>query len=170
MLSEKMVQALNDQVRDELYSEYYYLAMSAWCEENDLPGMASFMALKSNEERSHAMKIYHYILDRGGRVVLQAIAQPPADFKSHCHIFESMLEHEKLVTGLIHNLYSLALDEKDYATQVMLQWFIEEQVEEEKEATELIQQCKMIGDSESALFLFDQKLGQVTPGTAEDGK
>ncbi len=170
MLSEKMVQALNDQVRDELYSEYYYLAMSAWCEEHDLPGMAAFMALKSSEERTHAMKIYHYILDRGGRVVLQEIARPPADYKSYLDIFQSMLEHEKLVTSLIHNLYSLALEEKDYATQVMLQWFIEEQVEEEKEATELIQQCRMIGDSESALFLFDQKLGQATPGAAEAAK
>jgi len=167
MLSAKMLNALNKQVRDELYSEYFYLSMSAWCNANDLPGMAAFMKLKSDEERAHAMKIYNYILDRDGKITLLAIDQPPAEFKSFLDIFEQQLVHEKKVTALIHNLYSLALEEKDYATQVMLQWFIEEQVEEEKEATDIIQQCKKIGDNQSALFLLDQKLGSLAPGTEE---
>ncbi len=164
MLSEKMQAALNNQIRDELYSEYYYLAMSAWCQINDLPGMASFMMLKSREERDHAMKIYNYILDRDGKVELQAIPQPPADYASYRDVFEQMYKHEQHVTALIHNLYKRALDENDYSTQVMLQWFIEEQVEEEKEARDLIQQSKMVGNNESALFLFDQKLGQMQTG------
>ncbi|RMH61955.1 MAG: ferritin [Calditrichaeota bacterium] len=164
MLSKKMQEALNNQIRDELYSEYYYLSMSAWCEVNDLPGMAAFMMLKSQEERAHAMKIYTYILDRDGEIILQAIPQPPATFKSFVDIFENMYAHEQHVTSLIHNLYQLALEEKDYPSQVMLQWFIEEQVEEEKEARDLIQQSRKVGASESALFLFDQKLGQQPAG------
>jgi len=162
-----MLKALNEQIRDELYSEYFYLSMSAWCESNDLPGMAAFLKLKSEEERAHAMKIYDYVHDRDGKIVLLAIDQPQSEFKSYQDIFEQQLEHEKKVTALIHNLYTLALDEKDYATQVMLQWFIEEQVEEEKEAMDIIQQCKKIGDNESALFLLDQKLGTLAPATEE---
>jgi len=163
-LSKKMLEALNTQVKDELYSEYYYLSMSAWCEANDLPGMAAFLKLKSEEERDHAMKIYNYILDRDGEVELQAIPQPPTSFKNHRQIFEKQLEHEEHVTALIHKLYELSVKEGDYPTQVMLQWFIEEQVEEEKEAQDIIQQCKMVGDNPSALFLLDQKLGSQAPG------
>ncbi|KAA3609730.1 MAG: ferritin [Calditrichaeota bacterium] len=168
MLSEKMLIALNNQIRDEFYSEYFYLSMSAWCDSNDLPGMASFMKLKGEEERVHGMKIYDYIHDRDGKVTLLGIEQPPSEFESFLDIFEKQLEHEKKVTALIHNLYALALEEKDYATSVMLQWFIEEQVEEEKEASEIIQQCKQVGDSQSALFMLDQKLGALTPGLGEE--
>jgi len=167
MLSKKMLSALNNQVCAEFYSEYFYLSMSAWCDSNDLPGMAAFMKLKGEEERVHGMKIYDYIHDRDGKVTLLAIDQPPSEFKSFLEIFENQLEHEKKVTALIHNLYALALEEKDYATSVMLQWFIEEQVEEEKEAQEIIQQCKKVGNNESALFLLDEKLGSLAPGQEE---
>jgi ferritin len=165
MLSEKMLNALNTQIRDEMYSEYFYLSMSAWCSSNDLPGMASFMRLKGEEERSHAMKLFDYVHDRDGKVTLLAIEQPPSEFKSYLDIFENQFEHEKKVTASIHNLYALAMEERDYATSVMLQWFIEEQVEEEKEAQEIIQQCKKVGESKSALFMLDEKLGLVAPGT-----
>ena len=164
MLSDKMLKEINEQICKEMYSEYFYLSMSAWCDSNDLPGMAAFMKLKSEEERAHAMKLYDYIHDRDGKVTLLAIAQPPSEFKSFRDIFENQLKHEKYVTESIHNLYKLALEENDYASQVMLQWFIEEQVEEEKEALEIIQQCKMVGDNPSALFMLDQKLGNVVPG------
>lgn len=164
MLSEKMLAALNAQIRDELYSQMLYLSMSAWADSEDLPGMAAFMHLKADEEHAHGMKIFEYVLDRGGRVEMQAIEQPPADFGDFTNMFKEQLIHEQKVTASIHNLYALASEEKDYATKVMLQWFIEEQVEEEKEASDLIQQCKLIGESKSALFMFDQKLMSETPG------
>jgi ferritin len=159
-----MEKALNEQICKEFYSEYFYLSMSSWCDSNDLPGMAAFMKLKSEEERAHAMKFYEYIHDRDGKVILLAIDQPPADFKNFVDIFENQLNHEKMVTKSIHKLYGLALEEKDYASQVMLQWFIEEQVEEEKEAQDIIKQCKMVGNNPSALFILDQKLGDLAPG------
>ncbi len=168
MLSKKMLAALNTQIKEELFSEYYYLSMSAWCESQDLPGMAAFLKLKSEEERAHAMKIYTFIHDRDGKVTLQAIPQPATDFKSHMDIFKKQLEHEKHVTASINELYTLAIKEKDYPTQVMLQWFIDEQVEEEKEAKDIIAMCKMAGDNESAIFLLDQKLGQMVPGNEEE--
>lgn len=164
MFSKKMLDALNDQIRDEFYSEYFYLAMSAWLDSNDLPGMARFMRIKSQEERSHAIKLFEYVQNRDGQVVLQSIPQPPANYKSFLDLFEHQLKHEQSVTASIHKLYALALEEHDYATSVTLQWFVEEQVEEEKEAKEIIQQCKMVGTNESALFLLDQKLGTITPG------
>lgn len=167
MLSSKMLEALNQQIREELFSEYLYLSMSAWCDANDLPGMAAFLKLKSEEERAHAMKIYNYILDRDGEIKLLALDQPKSDFKSFQDIFENQLKHEQKITGTIHKLYALALEEQDYATQVMLQWFIEEQVEEEKEAMDIIQQCKKVGDNESALFLLDDKLGSQVPNTEQ---
>jgi ferritin len=132
MLSTKMLKALNEQICKEFYSEYFYLSMSSWCESNDLPGMAAFMKLKSEEERAHAMKLYDYIHDRDGDVTFLPIEQPPSKFKSFLDIFEKQLEHEKYVTAAIHKLYDLALKEKDYPSQIMLQWFIEEQVEDQK--------------------------------------
>lgn len=164
MLSKKMLKALNEQLCKELYSEYFYMSMSSWCDSNDLPGMAAFMKLKGEEERAHAMKLYDYIHDRDGKVTFLALDQPPSEFKSFLDIFEKQLEHEKSVTESIHKLYDLALKEKDYPSQVMLQWFIEEQVEEEKEASDIIQQCKMVRNNPSALFILDQKLGNLAPG------
>lgn len=163
MLSKKMLKAINEQICKELYSEYFYMSMSSWCESNDLPGMAAFMKLKSEEERAHAMKLYDYVHDRDGEVTFLTIEQPPSRFRSFLDIFENQLKHEQLVTKSIHELYDLALKEKDYPSQVMLQWFIEEQVEEEKEASDIIQQCKMVGDNPSALFMLDQKLGNLAP-------
>ena len=168
MLSNKMLKAINEQICKELYSEYFYLSMSSWCDSKDLPGMAAFMKLKSEEERAHAMKLYDYIHDQDGKVTLLALKQPPSDFKSFLDIFENQLKHEKYVTKSIHNLYKLALEENDYASQVMLQWFIEEQVEEEKEALDIIQQCKMVGDNPSALFMLDQKLANLAHGQGKD--
>lgn len=163
MLSEKMLTALNTQIKKELFSEYYYMAMSAYCDSIDLPGMATFMMTKSTEERQHAMRLYNYVQDRGGRVVLQAIPQPQTDFSGFKEIFEKMLEHEKTVTKSIHDLYDLALKENDYASQVELQWFIQEQVEEEKQATDTLMQINRIADNQTAVFMMDQKLGSVQP-------
>jgi ferritin len=159
MLNKTLLDALNTQINHELYSAYLYLSMATHFESKNLPGFARWMHIQNREETKHAMKFYKYIYDRGGAVTLIAIAQPPTKFKTPLEIFEEVLEHEQKVTGLINKLYELALTEKDYATQSMLQWFIDEQVEEEKSAAEIIAMLKMIGDSQVSLLMADQHLG-----------
>lgn len=159
MLNHKLQTALNEQIKNELYSAYIYLSMSAYFESINLPGFANWMRKQSQEEVNHAMKIFDFIHERGGRVELQAIDQPPVSFESPLKVFEMALEHEKKVTAMIHDLYKLAEEEKDYPTQVMLHWFIEEQVEEEKSASDVVEQLKRIGDDGVGLLLLDQKLG-----------
>jgi ferritin len=159
MLSKVVEDAINEQIKNELYSAYLYLAMSAHFEAANLPGSAHWMRLQSQEEVEHAMKFFDYVNERGGRVVLQAIDQPPVEFKLPLDIFQQALEHEQKVTGMINNLYALAVKENDYPTQVMLQWFIEEQVEEEKSAGDVVEQLRMIGDHTQGLFMLDRQLG-----------
>jgi len=160
MLSKTMQDAINEQIQKEYHSSYLYLAMSAYCETNNMPGSARWMRVQSQEELSHAMKLYDHVVDRGGRVTLQAIQQPPAEYKSALDVFEKVLAHEQLVTASIHKLYASALKESDYAAQVMLQWFVTEQVEEEKSAGEVVEQFKMIGDSKNGLLMLDRGLGK----------
>lgn len=164
MLSSKMESALNEQINRELYSSYLYLAMSAYCETQNLPGTANWLRLQSREEYEHAMRIYEYILDRGGKIALKSIAQPPADFGSPVKIFEQTLEHEKFISDKINALYAMAQQENDYPTQVMLQWFITEQVEEEKSTGEILGQLKMIGDNPAALIVLDRQLAARQSG------
>lgn len=163
MLSKAMQDAMNEQIKDELYSAYLYLSMSTYCEDVNLPGFAHWMRLQAQEEVGHAMKFYNFIYDRGGRVILQAIDQPPSGFQSPLGVFQQTLAHEQKVTGLIHALYALAVEEKDYASQTFLQWFVDEQVEEEKSATEIIETLKMIGDQGPALIMLDRELGKRGP-------
>ncbi|MGB9879908.1 MAG: ferritin [Anaerolineae bacterium] len=160
MLSKKLQDALNEQIKNELYSGYLYLAMSAYFEANNLPGFARWMRVQAGEEQAHALRFFDFIVDRGGRVVLQAIDQPPVEFSSPLAVFEATLEHEKKVTGLINRLYELAVAEKDYPAQVMLQWFINEQIEEEKNAAQIVETLKMIGEKGQALIMLDRELGQ----------
>lgn len=159
MLSKSMLKALNEQINHELYSSYLYLSMSAHFQEANLPGFAHWMALQSKEEYEHAMKIFRYITERNGRVVLDAIDGPPTEFKKPLEVMKQVLEHEKKVSGLINRLYEMAVKEKDYPTQVMLQWFITEQVEEEKTAGDIIEQLKMVGDMPAGLIMLDRQLG-----------
>jgi ferritin len=159
-LSKKMQDTLNAQIKEELFSSYIYLSMAAYCEANNLPGFAHWMRVQSQEELEHAMKFYGYVNDRGGHVKLQAIDQPPVDFQSPTDIFEQTLEHEQYITGKIHDLYALAVEEKDYASQILLQWFVEEQVEEEKNASEILTTLKMIGDKGQGLIMLDRQLAQ----------
>jgi ferritin len=159
MLSTALQDAINDQVKNELFSAYLYLAMSAHFESAHLPGCARWMRMQSQEEASHAMKLFEFILERGGRVALQAIEQPPVKFKAPLDVFQQALEHERKVSGMIHRLYELAVKENDFATQVMLQWFIGEQVEEERSAGDIVEQLKMVGDQPVGLFMLDQQLG-----------
>ena len=159
MLSNAVEKAINDQIKNELYSAYLYLSMSAYLESANLPGMARWMRLQSDEEMAHAMKFFDYVYDRGGRVVLQAIDQPPAEFGSPLDVFEKALAHEQRVTGLINQIYDLAVKENDYPSQIELQWFITEQVEEEKSAGDIVELLKVIGDHGPSVIMVDTQLG-----------
>jgi len=160
MLSKTMQDAINEQIKNELYSAYLYLAMSAYFEEKNLPGFAKWLRVQFGEEQEHALKLYDYVLERGGHVLLQAIPQPPAEWQSNLEAFQQVLEHERHVTALIYKLYETALAEKDYAAQVMLQWFISEQVEEEKNAAAIVEQLKLIDAHGTAVLMLDHQLGK----------
>ena len=158
MFSQAMQDAINQQINKELYSSYVYLSMAAYFEAKSLPGAAGWMRKQSEEETEHGMKLFEFMVDRGGRIQLQAIAQPPLEFSSPLAAFEEVLAHEQKVSKSIHDLYALAVQEADYPTQVMLHWFIDEQVEEEKNATAVVDQLRMVGDSPAALFMVDRQL------------
>lgn len=164
MFTKKVQDAINEQINAELYSSYLYLSMGAHFETVNLPGFANWMKVQSQEEYGHGMKFFHFVNERSGKVVLEAIAKPPAEFKTPLDIMKKVLEHEKKVTAMIEALYELALKEKDYPTQVMLQWFIAEQVEEEKNATDIIELLKSIGDSPAGMAMVDAKLGARAKG------
>lgn len=159
MLSQKMQDAINAQINLELSSSYTYLAMAAFFEATALPGMATWMKVQSEEERTHAMKLFDHLCDRGGKVVLQPISLPPLEFDTPLSVFEASLEGERTVTRAINTLYALAQNEQDYPSQVLLQWFITEQVEEEKTAQHAIDQLRLAGSDPSALLMLDQLLG-----------
>jgi ferritin len=160
MISEKMQDALNKQMNAEIYSAYLYLSMSAYFESVGLKGFAGWMRVQVQEELAHAMKFYSYILERGGRVITSAIDAPETEWKSHLAVFEYTYSHEQKVTALIHNLVDLAIQEKDYATQNFLQWFVTEQVEEESSADDIVQKLKLAGNAQGAVFMLDSELGQ----------
>lgn len=160
MLSKTLLDEMNEQIKHELYSAYLYLSMSAQSEAMNLPGFAHWMRLQAQEEVGHAMRFYDFIHDRGGRVVLQAIEQPPVEFTSPLAMFEQTLEHERKVTARINHIYSLAAQEKDFASQSFLDWFVDEQVEEEKSASQILETLKMIGDKGHALVMLDRELSK----------
>ena len=166
MLSKTMHDAMNEQIKNEFYSAYLYLSMSAYFETINLPGFAHWMQIQVQEEVGHAMKLYNFINERGGRVVLQAIDQPPAEFNSPLDVFERTLEHEEKVTGMIHQLYALSIQEQDYPSQIFLQWFVTEQVEEEDSVTKIMATLKLIGDDRHALLMLDRELGSRVLGPA----
>jgi ferritin len=168
MLSAKIQSAINAQLNLELESSYAYLGMAAFFEAIAMPGMAKWMRVQSEEEHTHAMRLFEHVHARGGTVTLQPIEKPLTKFKSPLSVFEASLTQERRVTVAINKLYALAQSEQDYATQVMLQWFINEQVEEEKNVGTLIDRLRMAGDSPSALLMLDQLLGGRTEG-AEAG-
>ena len=159
MLSKTLQDAINEQMKHEIESAYLYLAMSAHCEFKNLPGMAAWLRVQWEEELSHAMKLFHYVIARGGRAVLKGVDQPAADYASPLEIFKQVLAHEQKVTGMINKLYETAIKESDYATQVELQWFIKEQVEEEKNATDVLNLLEMVGESGISLMMLDRQLG-----------
>lgn len=158
-LSKIMEKAINKQIQAEYYSSYMYLAMAAYCDSVNMPGYAHWLREQAEEELEHALKFYAYIVERGGRVVLEAIQQPPVEYASLLAVAEETYAHEQKVTSLIHGLYEVALTEKDYASQNFLQWYIKEQVEEEDHARTIVDQFEMIGDHPNGLFMLDRQLG-----------
>jgi ferritin len=160
MLNAAVQDAMNQQVNAELYSAYLYLSMAADFEEGNLRGMGHWMQVQAKEEAGHAMKFFKYIAERGGRVTLTSIAAPPTKWKSPQVVFEEVYKHECHVSSLINKLVELAEAEKDHASAVFLQWFISEQVEEEANASEILHQLKMVGDSKQGLFMLDRHLAQ----------
>ncbi|HEX5632341.1 MAG TPA: ferritin [Gemmatimonadales bacterium] len=172
MLSAKMQGALNRQIEHEFYSSFVYLAMSAHFEGRNLPGFAKWMRVQAGEEHTHAMKIFDHILDRGGEVVMPAIATTPTKWGAAIEVFQDALNHERAVTKSIHELYALAVEERDYPARVFLDWFVNEQVEEEKTAELVVEQLRMIGDDRPALIMLDRELAQRQPeaeGAGEKG-
>ncbi len=160
MISKAMQDAINEQINKELYSSYLYLSMAAHFENQNLAGFAKWMHVQEGEEREHAMKLYSFLVDRGGRVLLKPIAGPETEWKTSLELFKQVASHEAAVTASIHALYEVALKEKDYAAQVMLQWFINEQVEEEKNAGEIVQQLELIDVRGTAVLMLDHRLGK----------
>ena len=159
-IGKPMQDAMNEQINKEFFSSYLYLSMAAFFEDKNLMGFAHWMRLQADEEREHAMKFYNFILDAGGHVYLKAIEAPATEWKSNLEVVEQVAEHEAKVTASIHDLYALALKEKDYAAQVMLQWFITEQVEEEKNAAELLAKLRLIEERGTAVLMLDHRLSK----------
>ncbi len=164
MLNKKMQDALNKQMNAELYSAYLYLSMSAYFESKNLAGCAHWMRLQAQEETGHAMKFFTYINDRGGRVLLGKVDAPKSEWKSVVDVFKETLEHEKKVTAGIHKLVDLAAEIKDHPTTAFLQWFVNEQVEEEATADLILHRLKMVGEEGRGLFWIDRELGSRAAG------
>lgn len=168
MISKKMEKALNAQVNAEFYSAYLYLSMESYFTSLNLTGFANWMRVQTQEEVSHAMKIYDFINERSGRAILKVIDGPPTKWDSPLAAFEAAYAHEQKVTGLINDLVDLAIKEKDHATNSFLQWFVNEQVEEEASADGIVQQLKMMENAPGGMFMLDRELGQrvFTPPAA----
>ncbi|HJY33446.1 MAG TPA: ferritin [Vicinamibacterales bacterium] len=160
-----VLEALNQQINAELGASYEYLAMSAWCRSQNLLGTAKWLRLQSQEEYGHAMKLYDFVLDRGGEVSLKAMAAPMQKYASLHDVFERVSKQEQAVSGQIDSLYDLAFREKAFSATVELQWFLTEQVEEERSAREILAKLKLIANDPAALLDFDRDLGNRT--TAE---
>lgn len=164
MLSEKLQIALNQQINEEFYSSYLYLAMAGYFDDQNLDGCAHWMRMQAEEEWQHGMKIFNYLSERGGRVELKAIAAPENEWDSPKAAFEASLEHEQYMTGNINKLAELAMSEKDFATNNVLQWYISEQVEEEAQVDDILKKLQMMGETGPGLFLMDRELkGRTAP-------
>jgi ferritin len=163
-----MQKAMNDQIHHELESAYIYLSMSAYFESENFPGFAHWMKMQFDEEMIHAFRFYDFIHSRGAKVSLQTIDAPPGSYDSPLAAFENSLAHEQKITADIHNLYALATEEKDYASLSFLQWFIDEQVEEEEHVGGVVEDVKRVKDSDHGLLLLDRELGQRQPPSEEE--
>lgn len=159
MISKKVAEAINEQINAELYSAYLYLSMRAWFDANDLPGFANWMKIQALEEFTHTEKLYGYVVERGGVVTMKAIEGPETSWTDVLVVVEGVLAHEQKVTGLINELVNLAIEEKDHATNNFLQWYVDEQVEEEASASEVVRKVKMLKDAPGGMFMLDNEMG-----------
>jgi ferritin len=158
MIGEKMQKALNDQVNAEWYSAYLYLSMAAYFESLNLAGFAHWMRIQNREELSHGIIMFDHLIERGGRAKLASVPEPPSEWRTPLHAFEEVAAHEAKVTGLINSLVDLAIKESDHATNAFLQWYVTEQVEEEKNAAVVVSQLKIARDAPNALFMIDREM------------
>jgi ferritin len=168
-MNEAVQTALNGQIKHELASAYFYLSASGYCESINLAGFAQWLRRQSQEEVGHALRIFDFMHDRGNRAQLQALDQPGRDFTSPLDAFAQALQHEQAVTKSINEIYALAVREQDYPAQLLLQWFINEQVEEEKNVSQIVEELRMVGDNTSALLMLQRELGArrtAQPGPA----
>jgi len=170
MLSKRLEEELNKQVNAELYSSYLYLSMSAYLASINLNGFSNWMKIQFEEEQAHAMKLFQYILDRGGRVNLLAIDNPPGEWNGIIDVFDNTYAHEQEVTRLINDLVNVSMEEKDHATVALLQWFVSEQVEEEANVSDILDQLKLIEGKGAGLFLLDREMKQRVFVPIEDGE
>ncbi len=159
MINKKTEKSFNSQINAETYSAYLYWSMSAALESMNLPGFAIWMRVQAQEEMVHAMKFYTHIIERGGIVSLKAIAEPPTKWNDVTAIFNDAYKHEQKVTGLINGLVDLAISEKDHAANMFLQWFVNEQIEEEKNADDVLKKLKLIAGSSEGMFMLDKEMG-----------
>lgn len=159
-MDKKLLKAFNEQIKNELYSAYLYLSMAAYFESVNLAGFSHWMKKQASEEVEHGMKIFEFLADRGERVVLEAIGKPPSTFSSEKNVFEETLKHEKKVTSLINKLYDIAEGADDKSAKIFLQWFITEQVEEEKNASEILDKIKMVKPDSAALLMLDSVMAK----------
>ena len=160
MLNRRILDKLNKQMNAELYSAYLYLSMSAYFESVNMTGCANWMRVQAQEEMTHTMKFYSFIVERDGRIKMSSIKAPPDEWNSPLDAFESAYAHEQKVTGMVNDLVNIAIEVKDHATNSFLQWFVNEQVEEEASAERIIQKIKLMGDASGAMFMIDNELGQ----------
>ena len=169
MISKKMNESINEQINAEMFSSYLYLSMSAWLGQKSLDGFASWMRAQAQEELFHATKMYDYLIERGGVVELGAIEKPKCDWKSTLEVLEDVVAHEEKVTGLINDLVDVAMDERDHAANIFLQWYVSEQVEEEASVGAVLERMKLIDGHSAGLFSLDMELSKrvYVPPTAE---
>jgi ferritin len=159
MIPDKITKAFNEQIMHEFYSSYLYLSMAAWLETEGLEGLGRWMRVQAMEELTHAMKFFDHILERGGEPELLAIEKPAVKWDSPLAAFENALEHEQFISGKINDLMTLSLAENDHASKTMLQWFVDEQVEEEDNASKNVYNIKMVGDGGQGLLMVDREMG-----------
>lgn len=162
MISPKIEKELNFQLNKEAFSAYLYMSMAAYFQSEDLTGFASWMTVQAKEETFHAQKFYDFIHERDGKVILEQIEKPQTDWKSPLDVFEAALEHERFITASINELVNTALEEKDHATNIFLQWFVTEQVEEEASVSEVVKKLKLMKDAPGGIYMLDKELGART--------
>ena len=162
MIKESVERALNKQINAELFSAYLYLSMATYFDSINLHGFSNWMTIQAHEELTHAERIYYFVQERGGRVILETINNPQNNWENPLRVFEDAYNHEKMITGMINDLVNLVIEEKDHATNSFLQWFVTEQVEEESSVEEVIHKLRLIGDSGKGIYMLDQFLNQRT--------